>query len=169
MTFESDNHSRSIFGSSRSDHTLNHIIYHQPTILLKEVRGLTSKRIISEPNDISVHLLKQIPSLFRGEAFESLLQNPTSVGVGSKFSNVVREGLGDKVWASVEGDQSLDISSSLLRLGGVVAYLNDVVTVVIFDAIDDSAIEFSDESIPLILQYMLESLLDHLILAHRFH
>jgi hypothetical protein len=89
--------------------------------------------------------------------------------VGSKFSNVVREGLGDKVWASVEGDQSLDIGSSLLRLGGVVAYLNDVVTVVIFDAIDDSAIEFSDESIPLILQYMLESLLDHLILAHRFH
>jgi hypothetical protein len=87
--------------------------------------------------------------------------------MGSKFSDVVREGLGDKVWASVESDQSLDISSSLLRLGGVVAYLYDVVTVVILDAIDDSAIEFSDESIPLILQDMLESFLDHLPSASR--
>ena len=40
-----------------------------------------------------------------------------------------------------------------------------MVTVVIFDAIDDSAIEFSYESIPLILQDMLESFLDHLILV----
>jgi hypothetical protein len=87
--------------------------------------------------------------------------------MSSKFSDVVREGLGDKIWASVEGDQSLDISSSLLRLGGAVAYLNDVVTVVVLDAIDDSAIEFSYESIPLILQYMLDSFLDNLISASR--
>jgi hypothetical protein len=45
------------------------------------------------------------------------------------------------------------------------AYLDHMVTVVILDAIDDSAIEFSDESIPLILQYMLESFLDNLISA----
>jgi hypothetical protein len=85
--------------------------------------------------------------------------------MSSKFSDVVGEGLGDKVWASIESDQSLDISSSLLRLGGVVAYLNDVVTVVILDAIDDSAIEFSYESVPLILQDMLDSFLDNLLSA----
>jgi len=45
------------------------------------------------------------------------------------------------------------------------AYLDDVVAVVILDAIDDSPNEFSYESIPLILQYMLESFLDHLISA----
>ena len=38
-----------------------------------------------------------------------------------------------------------------------------MVTIVILDAIDDSTVEFSDESIPLILQDMLESFLDHLI------
>jgi hypothetical protein len=113
-----------------------------------------------------MHLLKKIPGLLRGETFESLLQDPTSVGMSGKFSDVIREGLGDKVWTSVQSDQSLAISSTppRLRRNGV-AYLNDVITVVVLDAIDDSAIEFSYESIPLILQYMLESFLDHLTSA----
>jgi hypothetical protein len=49
--------------------------------------------------------------------------------------------------------------------GKGLAYLNDVVTIVILDAVDDSAFEFSDKSIPLILQDMLESFLDHLASA----
>lgn len=66
--------------------------------------------------------------------------------MGSKLSNVARERLGDEVWASIEGDQSLNISPSLPTSRGLsIAYLNDMVTVVVLDAIDDSAIEFSDE------------------------
>jgi len=84
--------------------------------------------------------------------------------MGSKFSNVGREGLGDELRASIEGDQSLNISSSLPASGELsIAYLNDMVTVVILDAIDDSAMEFSDKSISLILQDMFESLLHDLI------
>jgi len=40
-----------------------------------------------------------------------------------------------------------------------------MITVVILDAVNDSAIEFSDKSIPLILQDMFESLLYHLTSA----
>jgi hypothetical protein len=48
---------------------------------------------------------------------------------------------------------------------GCIAYLNDVVTIVVLDAIDDSAFEFSDKSIPLVFQDMLESFLYHLTSA----
>jgi hypothetical protein len=86
--------------------------------------------------------------------------------MSSKFSDVIRERLGDKVWASVESDQSLDISSTPPKLQrNAVAYLDDMVTVVILDAIDDSAVKFSYESIPLIFQDMLESFLDNLTSA----
>jgi len=58
MTSESGNNSRSIFGRSRSNHTLDHVICHQTTIQVEEEEGLTSKRIIGEPDDIPVHLLE---------------------------------------------------------------------------------------------------------------
>ena len=63
--------------------------------------------------------------------------------MGGKLSNMIREGLRDKVRASVNSDQSLDIRSSLsLHREAWLAYLNDMITVIILDAIDDSTIEF---------------------------
>jgi hypothetical protein len=88
MTFESCDNSGSIFGSSRSDDTLYNVIYHQSPSH-SEIKGeLTSKRIISESDNIGVHLLEEVPSLIGRKTFESLLQHSTSVWVGGELQDV---------------------------------------------------------------------------------
>jgi hypothetical protein len=71
---------------------------------------LTSERIVSEPENVIVHLFEKVPGLILGETFESLLQDSTSVWVSSEFRDVGAERLGDEVRTSVEGDQSLSVS-----------------------------------------------------------
>lgn len=64
----------------------------------------TSVLIVREPNNVRVDLLQQRSGLVTIKRLESLLQHPTTVGMGGEFVDVSNEGLMDEIGARVQSE-----------------------------------------------------------------
>lgn len=124
------------------------------TILLTEyvLDNVITILILNELISSSVQLLKDTLSLFRGAMLENTLDHSTSVGVGAQGVDLPCECADHKLQSP--------------RFDALDALLHHVVPVLIFDALQNVSVQFSDDLLLLFWPDRFESLLNHSTAVH---